>query len=136
MIGARGGHQALEHGVFEIARIGSGARAVGPQVLGQAASPFAVVEDELFYVTGLIESAQKKMIQRGIVQDDHAGMGEGARVNVAVQMIVADVIERDIGVLGIDNNIAVFAEFREERGGIVGDTGGSGRQRRKEAQLH
>ena len=127
--GSRGGGQALEHRVFEIARVGGRSELDWPTgSCGQAASPFTEIEDEFFDVAGPIEHAQKEMVQRRIVQNHDAGMGKGALVNLSVQMIVADVVERAIRMLCSDAHVAVLAEARQQRRGVIGNASWSWRQ--------
>src|ERR1017187_3264670 len=73
------------------------------------------------------------MMQDGIVQHYDAGGFEGARVDGCVERVVAEVIERHIAVGGRNFDGAVAAEFRQQRGGVIGHAGRRGRERRIKA---
>src|ERR1017187_6144325 len=75
------------------------------------------------------------MMQDGIVQHYDAGGFEGARVDGCVERVVAEVIERHIAVGGRNFDGAVAAEFRQQRGGVIGHAGRRGRERRIEADV-
>ena len=55
--------------------------------------PFAVVEDELVDVLGFCRRAQEEVLENGVVEDNDARVFEGASVDVAMELIVAEVIE-------------------------------------------
>src|ERR1039458_6101168 len=76
------------------------------------------------------------MIQDGIVQHYDAGGFERARVDGRVERVVAEVIERHIADGGRNLDGTVAAEFRQQGGGVIGDAGALGRQRRIKADGH
>ena len=94
---ARAFRDAPQHRVIEIAPIEGGTSAGAPQLFGQRAMPFAVVVDELVDVCGAVERAQKEMLQHGIVQHDYAGVRQRPAVDLPMQLIVTQMIERDVG---------------------------------------
>src|ERR1017187_3970834 len=73
------------------------------------------------------------MIQDGIVQHDDAGGFERAGVDGGVERVVAEVIEGHIASGGGNFDGAVAAEFGQQGGGVIGDAGGRGRERRIKA---
>ena len=134
--GRRGGREALQHGPFEIARVGGGARAVLPQVLGQRASPFSVIENELVDVLLFGEPPEEEMFEHRVVQNHNARMGQRSIVNRAVQLVVADVIHRDIGAAVVYPHLAVLAKRVQQGFGVIRDSGFGGRKRREVAYGH
>src|ERR1035441_7110707 len=76
------------------------------------------------------------MIQDGIVQDHNAGGFKSARVDGGVERVVAEVIERHIAGGGRNFNGAVAAELGQQGGGVIGDAGRRGRERRIKTDGH
>src|ERR1035437_5075479 len=70
------------------------------------------------------------------MQDGDAGVGEGAIVNRAVELVVADVIERDVGVAGVYVYFAMLAKRVEQGFGVIRDSGFGGRKGREVADGH
>jgi hypothetical protein len=133
---ARAFRDALQHGVLKVAPVEARTGAGAPHLFGQGALPFSVVVDELIDVGGAAERAEEEMMQHGVVQHHHAGLGERAAIDLAVQWIVAQVIERDVGVARVRLHAAVAAQGREQRRGVVGHAGSGGRQRRVVCDFH
>ena len=73
------------------------------------------------------------MLQQSVMQHDHAGLSQSARVDAAVKGMVADVIEVNIRPGRRQLHCSEGAQRGEQRSGMVGDSGSSGRQRRMES---
>ena len=83
----------------EIAGVRAGSRALLPQLAAQLAGRLAVVVNELLYVLVLRRAFPATVLQHRVMQDDDARMRERALVDLAVQGIVADVVESDIALV-------------------------------------
>ena len=81
-----------------------GASAIAPQLARKLG--IAVVIDELAEKRRLVKFAQVEMRKHRVVQDDYAGMCQRARVNVPMQAIIADVIQRDVAGFRVDHHLA------------------------------
>src|ERR1035441_4438459 len=131
--GAGAFRNALEHGVIEVAAVARRGGALTPETGGEGPAPFPVVVDELFDVGRLVERAQAEMIPDGLLQTDDARGVERAGVDGGVERVVAEVIEGHIASGGGNFDGAVAAEFGQQGGGVIGDAGGRGRERRIKA---
>src|SRR5450759_3022766 len=100
------------------------------------AAPFAVVVDELFDVSGLVERSQKKMLEHGVVQHGDSGPRQRPLVDGAMQGVVAEVVEAHIGVARIHFHFAQAAQRAEQRGGVIRDARALRRKRRIESGFH
>src|ERR1051326_4964996 len=69
------------------------------------------------------------MLEHGIVEDDDAGIIDRALVNFAMELVVAEMIERDVGAGGIGFDVALRFHRLEQRRGIIGDACAGRRQR-------
>ena len=134
--GARAGRDPLQHGIAKVAFIGRGSRTVPPQLASAVAIPLAIVIDEFVHVFGFRQRAQKQMLQHGVVQDHHARTFDRLLINLAVQLIVADVIEMDVGMSRIRPDVAQFLQRAQQCRRIVRNARTGGRQRRMEADRH
>lgn len=133
---AGGFGDAAEERIAEIAGIDGGTGALSPEFGGEIAVPFAVIVDKFLDIRFAIEDTEEEMVEIGVVEDGDAGGFEGALVDVAVEGIVAEVVEMDAGAGGVQIDTAMGAEGWEEFGGVVGDAGAGGRERRVEADGH
>jgi hypothetical protein len=70
------------------------------------------------------------------VQHHYAGLGERSGVNLLVEHIVRDVIETDIRTRRRKLDGSKRPQSCQQRGGVVGDSCPSRRQRRMESDLH
>jgi len=95
---ARGRGDALKHGSGEVARVGAGSGAFLPQ--SAARFGVAVVVDELFDIFVGAQHPQHQVLQHRVMQDYHAGMSDRPPVDMAVQSIVAYMVQGDIARLG------------------------------------
>src|SRR5260370_2409366 len=75
-------------------------------------------------------------MKHGIVQHGDARCFERAPVNLAMELVVSDVIEADIGVSGIQFDIAQRRKRAEQCGGIIGYAGARRRHGGEEAEFH
>src|SRR5258708_38960313 len=73
------------------------------------------------------------MLQQSVVQHDHAGLRQSARVDAAVKDIVGDMVEMNIRPGWRQLHCSEGAQRGKQRSGMVGDSGSSGRQRRMES---
>ena len=89
---------ALDHRIAEVFRIGGRTRAPPPQLARQVFAPVAIVIDELGDIFLFVLAAQEEMMQHRVVQHRHAGRFERVPVDFAMQWVIAEMIERDIGV--------------------------------------
>ncbi len=69
------------------------------------------------------------------MQHDDAWRFERALINVAMKLIVAEMIERDVGITFVDRHLSQRLERAQQRRRIIGHTRPGGGQRRKEADL-
>src|SRR5579872_2032235 len=102
----------------------------------QFAAPLAIVVDELLDIVALAERPEKEVLEHGVVQYHDSRTLERPLVNLAVQLIVAKMVERNVGPLGRDLDVATAAKRPEQRGSVIGDTGVRGRKRRLESDGH
>src|SRR5260370_17039453 len=98
--------------------------------------PFSVIEHEFLDIMLLVERGEKKGLEKGIVEDDHGGVHERAPVNFTVKLIVAQMVEPDIGAPGVHFHGPMAAERRHERGRVIRNTRAHGGKRRIEANRH
>jgi hypothetical protein len=82
--------------MVEVALVDSRPGPIAPQIFGHRAIPFPVVVNELVDVCCAIQRAEKEVMQHRIVQHHHPGLRQRPPVNLAVQLIVAQVIQRDV----------------------------------------
>jgi hypothetical protein len=127
---------ASQHRETEVTFVGRGVGALSPEVLAKAPIPLTIVVDELAHVLGFGQLPKQKVVEYGVVQDDHSGFGERSAVNLRVERVVADVVQRDIAAVGGDIDVSVVAQFAEQRAGVVGDSGPRGGKRRVESDGH
>ena len=78
--------------------------------------PVAVVEGELFDVLGLVERAEEEMLEHGVVEDRYAWLGQCALVDSAMELVVAQVVEMDIGLARIGFDRAEPSQRAQQRG--------------------
>ena len=117
----------LQHGVFKIAGIRSRASPVLPQLACQVAGPFAVVEDKFFDVGRLGKRTQEEVLQHGVVQDHHSGFSQSSRIDFAMQVVIAEMIEVHVA-RQVRQHFPRLLHLCQQRGGVVGDTRGGRRQ--------
>ena len=94
--GARPLHNAPQHRVIEIAAVGGRRSPPAPQFLSQSAIPLPVVVYELRYVGLAVQLSQQKMMQHRVMQHHHSRYLQRALVNIAVERVVAQMIERHV----------------------------------------
>jgi hypothetical protein len=86
---------------------------MGPEVGRQIATPLAVIEGELGDVLIAPESAQEEVVEYGVMEHNHARSRQCGGVDLSVQAVVADVIERRV----------VAYKLLVESSGVVGHSG-------------
>jgi hypothetical protein len=86
--GARTLDDPAEHGVIEIAAVGSRRGPPAPQFPRQAAIPLPVVVHELFGVGVFVQAPQQKMVEHRVVQHHHSGRCQRALVNAVMERVV------------------------------------------------
>ena len=76
------------------------------------------------------------MLQNGIVQHHHSGPGQRPPVNLSMQIVIADVVQRHVRIGGVYFYLPVLAEGGQQGGRIIGDACGRRGQRRKKPYFH
>ena len=88
---------AFEHRVLEIFRVRGGARTASPKIASQIFAPGAIVVHKFLGVFALLQAAEKEMVQHGIVKYDDARFFQSAPIDLPVQWVVSQVIQRQVG---------------------------------------
>ena len=74
-------------------------------------------------------------MQHSIVQDDHARTFQSTAINGRVQLIVAEMVQIDVGI-PVHSNVPPGSKSRQQSGAIIRHTGARGGKRRVESDRH
>jgi len=75
------------------------------------------------------------MVQNRIVQHHHTRRFECPLIDIAMQLIIAHVVKRDIGIARVDGHLAQWLERAQQRRRIIGHAGPGGGQRGEKSDL-
>src|SRR5260370_41242229 len=76
------------------------------------------------------------MLEHGVVQDDDAGLAFGTLIDFRVELIIAQMVESDVGLGSVDLHFSQTAQSGEQRGCVIGNSGAGGRQRSVVSDFH
>ncbi len=77
-----------------------------------------------------------EMVQNGIMQNHYARPLQRALMDLSMQLVIPQVIQKNAGIGRIHFHPAQLLERAQERRGIIGHAGSRRRKRREETGLH
>src|ERR1700682_4617414 len=133
--GLRGLGDPPQHRPRKIPAVHSRPRALSPQGSREVFGPAAVIVSELLHIGALAETPQKEMLQHGVMQHYHAGLLDSPLVNVAMELVVSHLIQRDVAVFA-RAHVAVLAQGRQQRRCVIRHPRARRRERREVSHVH